>query len=362
MSRLNLYVARLLTRDTVSLLAVMLGLLFLVQCLKAFDLVVAQGQNLLTLMGQSLLAMPSIAIVITYACMGIGLVRAFSALQGSQELHVIHANHQIRPLFAGIATFGIGGALVVMFLANFVEPWANYRLNDWSASIAADIVGRTLTPHRFNQVVPGVTVVIGGRQGSGNITDFFADDDRGPTRRTYSASSATVAEDEQGYLLQLHNGTLQYLNPDGSFSEVAFRTYNLGLDKFTRTAENADDVSLWNTPQIIYNALTTGSWSDEAVRRVSSRLATGLQALGMCVFMGALVAFPSGRRGRRYFPLELMPLVIAWIDITVAGNVAGPPQIVQFLGPAAVLVAGLVILLFRLKLLRFPALRRRAAA
>jgi len=362
MSRLNLYIARLLTRDTVALLAVMLGLLFLVQCLKAFDLVVAQGQNLLTLVGQSLLSMPSIAIVITYACMGIGMVRTFGALQASHELHVIHANHQVRPLFAGIATFAVGGAALLLFLSNFVEPWANYRLNDWSASIAADIVGRTLTPNRFNQVVPGVTVVIGGRAGAGNITDFFADDTRTPTRRTYSARSATVAEDEQGYLLQLHDGTVQYLTADGGFSEVAFRTYNLGLDKFTRAAENADDVSLWNTPRIIIEALRSGTWSDEAVRRVSSRLATGLQAIGMAVFIGALVAFPSGRRGRRWFPMELVPLVVAWIDITVAGNVAGPPQIVQFAGPGGVLVAGLVILLFRLKLLRLPSLRRARAA
>jgi lipopolysaccharide export system permease protein len=286
--------------------------------------------------------------------MGIGIVRAFGALQGSQELHVIHANHQIRPLFGGIATFAVGGAAILLFLSNFVEPWANYRLNDWSASIAADIVGRTLTPHRFSQVVPGVTVVIGGRTGTGNITDFFADDNRGTTRRTYSAKSATVAEDEQGYLLQLHDGTLQYLTQDGGFSEVAFRSYNLGLDKFTRAAENADDVSLWSTPRIIADAFTRGVWSDEAVKRVSSRLATGVQAIGMAVFVGALVAFPSGRRRRRWFPMELVPLVIAWIDITVAGNVAGPQQVVQFLGPVGVLVTGLLILLLRLKLLRLP--------
>ena len=51
MNRLSLYLVRLFARQTLALLGVMLGLLFLVQCLKIFDLISVQGQDLLTLFG-----------------------------------------------------------------------------------------------------------------------------------------------------------------------------------------------------------------------------------------------------------------------------------------------------------------------
>jgi hypothetical protein len=68
--------------------------------------------------------------------------------------------------------------------------------------------------------------------------------------------------------------------------------------------------------------------------------------------MASLCAFPSGRRGRARFPLELVPLLAAYLDKTITSNIApyygaGPLE-----GPAVILAAGVVILLFRLKIFR----------
>ena len=80
-----------------------------------------------------------------------------------------------------------------------------------------------------------MTIVIGGRQGTGNITDFFADDRRDPDmRHTYIAKTATVATDTDGYVLELHDGSLQYLSKDSDFSQVSFKTYNVALNKLDR--------------------------------------------------------------------------------------------------------------------------------
>ena len=55
-------------------------------------------------------------------------------------------------------------------------------------------------------------MVIGGRRANGEITDFFVDDNRSSTlRRTYIAERAVVAEDEEGYVLQLFGGSIQYM-------------------------------------------------------------------------------------------------------------------------------------------------------
>jgi lipopolysaccharide export system permease protein len=349
MSRLGAYLMRLLTRESVALLAIMLGLLFLMQCLKIFDVVVVQGQNLATLFGQAALAMPPLAIVIGYVCMGIGVVRALGALQASQELHVIHTNRQVRALFGGIARFAVVGAVLVLVVSNFVEPWANRRLSDWSAAVAADLVGRTLRPHRISQVVPGVTIVIAGRQGNGNIVGYFSDDARDPKmRRTYSAATAKLARSPAGYVLELHDGSLQYLSNTGDFSQIAFKTYNIGLDKLTQPQGERDQRAERTTPELVSAALAAGHWDEATLKRLFTRLAEGLRAVAMCTFMAALAAFPSGRRRRAWFPLELVPLLVAYADKSITENVPLPVGIGQFAGPGTVLVAGLVVLVFRL--------------
>src|SRR3954454_6331956 len=76
MSRLSRYLLRLFTSEAMALFAVAAFLLFLIQCLRLFDVVADKGQSLLTLIGQALLGMPSLGIVFLYVCLGIGLGRA----------------------------------------------------------------------------------------------------------------------------------------------------------------------------------------------------------------------------------------------------------------------------------------------
>jgi lipopolysaccharide export system permease protein len=362
MSRLSAYLLRLFTRETLALFSVMVGLLFLIQCLKIFDVVVVQGQDILTLFGQAALSMPPLAIVIGYVCMGIGMVRAFGALQASHELHIIHANRQLGALFGGVAIFAVSGALIVLAVSNFIEPWASRRLDDWTAAVAADVVGRTLRPHHFSQVVPGISIVIGGRQSGGNITNFFADDRRDPRmRRTYSADTARIGTNAGGYVLELHDGTLQYLSDKGDFSQVSFKSYDLGLNRLTQSDPNHNSLDEHTSAELVADAIASHTWSDPVLHALFDRLSEGLRAISMCVFMASLCGFPHARRRRARFPLELVPLLAAYADKTITSNLAGPSAPALLEGPAAVLLAGVVILLFRLKIFRrVPKLARAA--
>jgi lipopolysaccharide export system permease protein len=361
MNRLSYYLVRLFTRQTLALLSVMLGLLFLIQCLRLFDVVAVQGQNFLTLIGQTLLGMPSLAIVLAYVCMGMGMVRALAGLQASHELHIIHTNRQLPALLWSVGLFILGGAAIVLFLSNFVEPWANRRLDDWSASIAADIVGRTLTPHRFSEVVPHVTIVIGGRQPGGNVTDFLADDARDPTmRRTYIAKSAKISSDQNGYVLEMHDGSLQYLSAEGAFSQVAFRTYDIALNKLTASTGGHDTPAETTSWDLVMRGLASHSWPADVQEHLFDRLADGLRVAGMCIFMGALSIFPSGRRGRAMVPLELVTLIAAYAGKGISANIGGPPIVSTLSGPLVVLMVGVIVLVWRLRLFA-PGPRRRPA-
>ena len=187
-----------------SLFAVAALLLFLIQCLRLFDRVSGQGQNFFTLIGQALLTMPGLGIVFLYICLGIGLGRGLRNLQASSELGIIHSNGLVPALLRAVTLYTVSGAVAVLLLSHIADPLGLRATNRWSASIAADLVSRSMVPHRFTSLGGGVSLLLGGRDAQGNITDFFADDPRDPAaHRTYSAKAASIARDDQGYVLRM---------------------------------------------------------------------------------------------------------------------------------------------------------------
>jgi lipopolysaccharide export system permease protein len=352
MTRMSAYLVRLFSKEALQLFAVTLTLIWVIQWLRIFDVVSAKGQSLLTLFGQAALTMPPLAVVFLYVCMGIGLGRVLRALQTNHELHIIHSNQRERAVIGAVGVYAALGAALVLLLANFVQPMAGHKLDQWSASIAADIVGRTLTPHSFSEIVPGVVMVIGGRDRSGEIVDFFADDRRDPaTRRTYVAKSATIAQDNEGYVLQLHNGHLQYTTAAQELSEISFGRYNVPLQKFTGPSNSGGQIDSRDSLDLIREGLSTGKWESSVVRALVERNGEGLRVIAMCLFVAALAAFPHARRGKYTAPLEIVVLAAAFIERGMSTYLPVPAVVSPLAGAVVMLIIALVILTYRLRLL-----------
>lgn len=315
MKRLTAYLSRLFVTDALILFGVVCVLLWLVNCLRSFDVVAVKGQGLWTLATQALLTMPPLINTFFYVCVGIGMVRALQALQTNKELHIIHTGHGLRSLWAATAIVAACGMTAILLLTNFVEPSANRRLNLLSASIAADLVSATLKPKRFTQVTPGVILLIGGRSGDGEIQEFFADDRRDPqTRRTYVAESARVSTDGENYIIQLRDGSLQYTEADGRFSEISFARYDINVDLLTQDGNASNPMYETNSASLVREAISTGGWDPELTRLLLNRMVEGLRVLGICMAVLAMAGFPSGRRSRIAVPLEAVVLLMAFAE------------------------------------------------
>jgi lipopolysaccharide export system permease protein len=320
-------------------------LLFLVQMFRIMDVITVKGQDLVTLLGQAALSLPMIGSIFLYVCAAIGLARALSAMQASGELHAIHSSRRLPALFGAVFTFTAVLAVVVLLLSHFLSPLSLRRYDDWSASVAADLVGRALSPHRFAEVVPGVIVTIGGRQGEGRITGFFADDQRDPLqRRTYSAATAVVGKDDKGYVLQMEDGAIQFMTDEPRFSQISFRRYDLAVELLIeRPASN--NQTTWS---LIEESRQQGYLSDFAIFAVIDRSAEGLRVIGICLLVLGIAGFPSARR-RSGFPLELVALAIAFAD---RGLTTYAPGWLGIFRPAAgalgMTVAGLAVIAYRL--------------
>lgn len=362
MTRLSRYLLKLFWSEAMALFAVAAFLLFLIQCLRLFDLVSDKGQNILTLIGQALLTMPGLGVVFLYVCLGIVLGRALRSLQASSELGVIHSNGLLPALLRAIGLYTVGGTLVVLLLSHVADPLGIRYSNDWSSSIAADLVSRSMIPHRFTSLGGGVSMVISGRDSGGNISDFFADDPRdADSHRTYFARSAIITHDEQGYVLRMRDGAVQYLTPDGRFSQVAFKQYDLPMDRLTGDAGSFDGNAQSPSYELIANALASGNWDPNVVKTLMKRSGEGLRVLAICTLIAGISLFPSGRR-RSELPVEIVVLGAAFVERAVTSYLPGPGILGVASGSVWVFAFAVILLLARLRVFRPAGLQRKAAA
>jgi lipopolysaccharide export system permease protein len=341
MQRLTRYLARLFAVDALILFMVVCFLLWLVNCLRSFDVVSVKGQGLWTLAYQGLLTMPPLALVFFYVCVGIGMARALQALKTNHELQSIHTTNGLRGLWGATTTVAGVGVVCVLLLSNFIEPWSIRGLNQLTASVAADLVSSTLKPQRFTQVTPGVVLLIGGRSGQGEINEFFADDRRDPgVRRTYIAKTARVSSDGTNYVLELHDGALQYSEAGGKFSEISFARYDLNVDRLSQPLAQSDPMAEKDSVQLIGAALASGAWPKALVDRLSTRMVEALRVIGICALVLAISGFPSGRRGRIALPMEVVVLLLAFLERGISsysplGSATGP---LLMIGGAAIVL------------------------
>jgi lipopolysaccharide export system permease protein len=349
MFRLSRYLTRLFIRETLAFLVVAVLLVWITQTLRLFDLVTAKGQDILTLLGQSLFTTPPLALAIIYICMGIGMVRALAALQQSRELHTIHASGRVRALWQAVFAFMLVGIVAVSLIAHWLEPAANRQYQQWSEEIAADLVGRTLNPHRFSEVVPGLVVVIGGRDFDGTIRDFFADDTRDPdAQQTFMADRATIAFDEEGYNISLEDGAIQYIRRGDRFTEVGFSRYELSLDRLVAPDQVDPFLDQTDSITLLQTAISSQSKTADIWQEINLRLAEASRVLAILLVVAAMSAYPSSRRGVPKIPAEALVLILGLTERAVGSFSIGlPAAIAPYFGAICLVFLATILVTYR---------------
>mgnify|MGYP003143340349 CR=1 FL=1 len=345
MDRLSRYLQSQFFAQALTIFAAGGALIWLMQLLRLFDLVSAKGQNFLTLMGQSGLTTPTFARSILYVCFAIGLVRGLRALHSSRELHTIHAGQRTDALWRGIISFTLAGAAIVTLVSNFIEPHSRRISADWSAEIAADVVGRALVPGRFTEIEDGLVFSISARRRDGTLVDFFFDDTTNETRRTYFAETASVFQDETGYQLILNNGAIQYESAErGGLSQIRFAQYHISLASLIDAASRTTSAAQTDSFGLAAKALA-GSATREEIKMLNERFADTLRALAICALAAAFCAYPDGGRGRRRIPMELVILLVAFAEQAVSAFSGGGAR--HFIAPSVILAFSLGLLWLR---------------
>ena len=360
MARLSRYLLGLFWSEAMALFAVAAFLLFLIQCLRLFDDLAQKGQSLFTMLGQALLGMPALGTGFLYVCLGIGLGRALRTLQGNSELQVMHVNALLPALVRAILAYIAMGALLLLLLAHIVTPLSQRLLGDWTAQIAADVVSRSMVPHKIVALSNGVSVTMDARDASGDITGFFADDNRNPkARRTYFARTAIITRDTEGYVLRMQDGAIQQFNEGGHLSEFRFGRYDLNVDELTGKPSFSGGTEQTSFG-LVAQALAAKSWPPEITAELLRRSVEALRVIAICLLVAALAMFPSGDRRPAQVPMEFVVLGAAFVERGFGTFVPLPGPLAQASGPLLLAFAALALLAVRLQIFSGMPQRRSA--
>jgi lipopolysaccharide export system permease protein len=350
LARLSRYLLGLFWSEAMALFAVAAFLLFLIQCLRLFDDLAQKGQSLVTMLGQALLGMPALGIGFLYVCLGIGLGRALRTLQGNGELQIMHVNALLPALLRAILVYILTGAALLLLLAHIVTPLSQRALGDWSAQIAADVVSRSMVPHKIVALSNGVSVTMDARDASGDIKGFFADDNRNPqARRTYFAQTAIITRDSEGYVVRMQDGAIQQFNDGAHMSEFRFGRYDLNLDELTGKPSLSGGTEQTSIA-LVSEALAARVWPPEVTAELLRRSVEALRVIAICLLVTALAMFPSGDRRPAGVPMEFLVLGAAFVERGFGTFAPLPGPLAQASGPLLLAFAALTVLAVRLRI------------
>ena len=217
------------------------GVVWVTQALRRLDLVTVKGQTVWLFFEMTVMALPSLVIVVTPFAVLFALVSTLSTLHSDSELVVINSTGGSRMIvLRPILLFVVASALVMGVMTIYLAPLAKLHLRDLITEVRADFIASVVVPGKFSSVEKGLTVHIRDRSSDGALVDLLLHDERDPeVPTTILAKRGRVAEISDLSLLILSDGSIhRRMATDKKTNIVEFEQYAFDLSNMKQTGES----------------------------------------------------------------------------------------------------------------------------
>jgi len=216
-------------------IGVLIAVVWSTQALRRMDLVTAHGQTIWFFLEMTLLALPSLAIVVAPFAILIGMITVLSTMLADSELVVISAAGGPRwVILRPFLVFAVIIAIAMGVLSTEVGPIGRKWMREMLTQVRADVIANVLQPGRFTEIDDGLTFHVSARNADGSLVGIMLTDDRDPKITfTYLARQGQLTEMFDRTLLVMREGTIQRRIGGGSLSIVAFESYAFDLTHLT---------------------------------------------------------------------------------------------------------------------------------
>jgi lipopolysaccharide export system permease protein len=236
MSIFGRYVFRQATGALTLILLSLSGVVWIALALRQLNLVTSEGQDALTFIKMTTLALPNMMGLIAPVALLVAAIHTLNRLSGDSELIVLTASGAstwtvARPLLV----LGTIVALAVSFVNHVGMPWSLKLLREYVIQMRSDLIGQVIQPGRFSSMESGLTVHIRERAPDGRLLGLVMHDTRDPKVATsYLAETGTlVKQQSQPFLLMQNGHVLRRQNPPVDPPQIIeFQSYVVDLERF----------------------------------------------------------------------------------------------------------------------------------
>jgi lipopolysaccharide export system permease protein len=242
MKQIERYILRRMASLTFWSLTAATLLVMTTQVLIRVDVLTTTGQAFGAFMLLAATIIPSVISVVAPFALLIGVSQVLSGMNSDSELVVIEAAGAkpatvLRPVLA----LSVALSIMVLLVANFVEPWSNRKLYDVLARAQSDLFSVAVRSGTFMKLEDGLYVQVNEKLPGGALSGIFLSDTRTEgTEAIYYAKSGVVRPQGETNILLLLDGELQQKDmTNNQISIVTFSSYALDMAAFVPAGKSA---------------------------------------------------------------------------------------------------------------------------
>lgn len=212
---------------------VLTGIIWLTQALRMLDVLITQGQTLLTFFELTALALPSTLVIVLPISLFCAMLYTLHKLISDSEIVVMFSAGISRSVIATpFLTIAVATSALVLLFSIYVAPAGLRELKSQLYEIRSDVATAMIREGTFTNPAQGLTVYVRERTPDGTTYGILVHDSRNPKEPiTYMAETGSLVQGPNGPLLVMFNGNIQRVSREGD-RDMGAATL-LYFDKYT---------------------------------------------------------------------------------------------------------------------------------
>jgi lipopolysaccharide export system permease protein len=261
------YVFRQTLMAMVIILLSLSGVVWIALALRQLKLVTSKGQDTLTLIQMTTLALPGLMALIAPVALMIAAIHVINRLNSDSELIILSASGaSIWRLARPLLVLALIVSTLLALSNHFVMPWSLRTLREKIVEVRSDLLTQVLLPGRFSSPEPGVVVHIRDRRFDGTLEGILMHDKRKSNEViTYLAEQGRISKKSGGasILIMSKGHILRSRGPDEPPELLTFVHYGIDLERFERQL----DEQTWRAPERYFSELVNPDPTERGYER-----------------------------------------------------------------------------------------------
>lgn len=211
------------------------GIVWIALALRQLNVVTSQGQDTMTLIAMTTLALPNLMAIVAPFSFLIASLHTLNRLNTDSELIVLSAAGSTvwtaaRPLILLACMVSVGLA----FVNHLAQPWSMRLLKEYVVQVRTDLLTQVMQPGRFSSPEPNLTFHIRERAMNGELLGLLMHDTRDKSQaQSYLAERGQIVkQDPTAYLVMSTGHIIRRADPREPPQIIAFDRYAVDLDRF----------------------------------------------------------------------------------------------------------------------------------